>query len=67
MVAVVDKALPTSVGVTLEEGAALLSSMGAINGFELSNQGGVDITVNRDYIHKTDNQYTEYKNILLIK
>ncbi|MCI5708844.1 phosphodiester glycosidase family protein [Veillonella caviae] len=67
VVAVVDKALPTSVGVTLEEGAALLSSMGAINGFELSNQGGVDITVNRDYIHKTDNQYTEYKNILLIK
>ena len=44
VVATVDKHNASSVGVTLEEGANLLTSLGAINGFEnLSNQGSVDV------------------------
>ncbi len=67
VVATVDKHNASSVGVTLEEGAELLRSLGAINGFELSNQGSVDINVDGHYVHKAKETPTAYEKILIIK
>ncbi|WP_366509616.1 phosphodiester glycosidase family protein [uncultured Veillonella sp.] len=67
IVATVDKHNAASVGVTLEEGADLLTSLGAINGFELSNQGSVDVEVDGHYVHKGNEMPTAYENILIIK
>ena len=67
IVATVDKHNAASVGVTLEEGANLLTSLGAINGFELSNQGSVDVEVDGHYVHKGNETPTAYENILIIK
>ena len=67
VVTTVDKQNASSVGVTLEEGADLLKSLGAINGFELSNQGSVDINVDGHYVHKGKETPTAYEKILIIK
>ena len=67
VVTTVDKQNASSVGVTLEEGADLLKSLGAINGFELSNQGSVDINVDGHYVHKEKETPTAYEKILIIK
>ena len=67
VVATVDKHNASSVGVTLEEGANLLTSLGAINGFELSNQGSVDVEVDGHYTHKGNETPSTYEKILIIK
>lgn len=67
VVATVDKHNASSVGVTLEEGANLLTSLGAINGFELSNQGSVDVEVDGHYTHKGNETPSAYEKILIIK
>lgn len=67
IVAAIDKKEPQSVGVTLEEGAELLKSLGAVNGFELSNQGRVDMTVKDEPIDKNGQNNTVYESILLVK
>lgn len=67
VVLTVDKAGINSVGVTEKEGAALLSKMGATDGFELSNQGSVDVLVNDAYVHKASSAPSTYEDIIIIK
>lgn len=67
VVVAVDRKAPKSVGVTLQEGAQLLKSLGAVSGFELTNQGSVDITVKNDYAHSSNDSEQKYKQILVIK
>lgn len=67
VVATIDKQNASSVGATLEEGADLLTSLGAVNGFELSNQGSVDIEVDGHYVHKGNEAPSAYEKILIIK
>lgn len=67
VVATIDKQAPVSVGVTLEEGAELLKSLGAVNGFELSNQGRVDITIHNEFIDEHMIKQAVYDSVLIIK
>ena len=67
VIVAVDRKAPKSVGVTLQEGANLLQSLGAVSGFELTNQGSVDITVKDGYVHSSGPIEQKYRQILVIK
>lgn len=63
----IDKQEPQSVGVTSAEGAKLLADLGAVEGLELTNQGDVDIAVNKEMVNQSGAAPTLYEQILLLK
>ena len=54
-------------GVTSAEGAKLLADLGAVEGLELTNQGDVDIAVNKEMVNQSGAAPTLYEQILLLK